>query len=108
MPRNVRTARGEVVDFDTIIIKQQLANAPMNVEVKRRAQLIEAKEKVRGQKVSPPIADVVLEAVTTDPKTVTLDTPTSILSDESFEPEAPVSKLAGIEPVANIPDRTKK
>jgi len=44
MPRNVRTARGEVVDFDAIIIKQQLAQAPMNVEVARRRNFIDSKE----------------------------------------------------------------
>lgn len=44
MPRLVRTARGKVVDFDTILIKQQLAQAPMNIEVARRKQFIDSKE----------------------------------------------------------------
>ena len=44
MPRNVRTARGEIVDFDAIIIKQQIAQAPMNVEVARRKDFIDSKE----------------------------------------------------------------
>jgi hypothetical protein len=51
MPRIVRTARGEQVDFDTIVIKQQLAQAPMNVEVARRKEFIDSKEgKQRGQR----------------------------------------------------------
>ena len=51
MPRNVRTARGDIVDFDAIIIKQQLAQAPMNIEVARRKEFIDSKEgKVRGAK----------------------------------------------------------
>lgn len=44
MPRIVRTARGELVDFDTIIIKQQLAQAPMNIEVARRKEFIDSRE----------------------------------------------------------------
>jgi hypothetical protein len=44
MARIVRTARGDMVDFDSIIIKQQLAQAPMNMEVARRKEFIDAKE----------------------------------------------------------------
>jgi len=51
MPRIVRTARGEMIDFDTIIIKNQLAQAPMNIEVARRKEFIDSKEgKTRGVK----------------------------------------------------------
>jgi hypothetical protein len=53
MPRIVRTARGETVDFDAILIKQQIAQAPMNIEVARRKEFIDSKEgKPRGQKNS--------------------------------------------------------
>lgn len=44
MPRMIRTARGEVVDFDAVIIKQQLAQAPMNIEVAQRKRFIDSKE----------------------------------------------------------------
>ena len=51
MPRLIRTARGDLVDFDALIIKQQLANAPMNVEVANRKQFIDTQEaKRRGQR----------------------------------------------------------
>lgn len=54
MPRIVRTARGVQLDFDTIIIKQQLAQAPMNIEVARRKEFIDSKEgKARGAKAAP-------------------------------------------------------
>jgi hypothetical protein len=57
MPRTVRTARGDLVDFDAIIIKQQIAQAPMNIEVQRRKDFIDSKEgKVRGQRKVPVIA----------------------------------------------------
>ena len=49
MPRTVRTARGEMIDFDAIVIKQQIASAPMNIDVARRKEFIDSKEgKVRG------------------------------------------------------------
>jgi len=44
MPRIVRTARGELIDFDMILIKNQLAQAPMNIEVARRKEFIDSKE----------------------------------------------------------------
>lgn len=44
MARIVTTARGEKVDFDALLIKQQLAQAPMNIEVERRKQFIDSKE----------------------------------------------------------------
>lgn len=53
MPRIVRTARGEQIDFDAIVIKQQIAAAPMNIEVARRKEFIDSKEgKVRGARKS--------------------------------------------------------
>jgi hypothetical protein len=43
-----------VVDFDALIIKQQIAEAPMNIEVARRKEFIDSKEgKVRGQRANP-------------------------------------------------------
>lgn len=44
MPRIVRTARGELVDFDMVIVKQQISEAPMNIEVQRRKEFIDNKE----------------------------------------------------------------
>ncbi len=68
MPRIVRTARGELVDFDAIVIKQQLAQAPMNIEVKRRKEFLDSKEgRARGQKkVAPVSAAVAAETPVTE------------------------------------------
>lgn len=44
MPKLVRTARGKIIDFDALMIKHQLAQAPMNIEVARRKQFIDTKE----------------------------------------------------------------
>lgn len=53
MPRNVRTARGDLVDFDTIIIKQALAKAPMAVAVEKRKKFIDSRE--GKQKLATPV-----------------------------------------------------
>ena len=58
MPRIVRTARGEQIDFDAIVIKQQIAAAPMNIDVARRKEFIDSKEgKVRGARRSSSFVD---------------------------------------------------
>lgn len=55
MPRTVRTARGDLIDFDALVIKQQLAQAPMNVEVANRKTFIDTQEaKKRGQRAPAP------------------------------------------------------
>lgn len=56
MGRMVRTARGDLVDFDAIMIKQQLAEAPMNIEVQRRKNFIDDREDVgrRRNKTTTP------------------------------------------------------
>ena len=45
-----RSARGEVVDFDLIAIKQQLAAAPVPQEVQARREFVEIKEGITKPK----------------------------------------------------------
>lgn len=44
MAKLARSARGEVVDFDLIQIRQQLAEAPPTIDVANRRQYIDSKE----------------------------------------------------------------
>ncbi len=44
MFKRVRSARGEVVDFELIHIKQQLANLDLSVDVQDRKDFIEHRE----------------------------------------------------------------
>ena len=53
MPRIYLSARGEVVDFDMHLIKQQLATAPMTVDVEKRKTFIESKEVRKKPDVAP-------------------------------------------------------
>lgn len=53
MTKLVRSARGELVDFDLIKIKQQLADTPAPTEVKARENFVEKrlKRKLRNKTV---------------------------------------------------------
>jgi hypothetical protein len=66
MPKIVRSARGEVIDFDQLKIKEQLASAPTPVEVKARQNFIENRMKRRLKK-TPPKAEVEAEPKLPEP-----------------------------------------
>jgi hypothetical protein len=48
MPQLVRSARGELIDFELLAIKQQLANAPVPKTVEQRKKAIDEKDGVRS------------------------------------------------------------
>ena len=52
MPRLVRSARGEIVDFDLILIANQLASAPPPVNVGARRLFIDEKDGIKQKKNS--------------------------------------------------------
>lgn len=117
MPRIIRTARGEQVDFDTIIIKQQLAQAPMNVEVARRKEFIDSKEgKVRGAarpsqvSVDTPINQNTF--VSNEPVRVVVPGPQAEASPTpgDFEIESAPTNVSGrvAEPDPILPERKRK
>jgi len=53
MGKKVRSARGQIVDFDALKIKEQLASAPTPMEVKNRQNFIENRLKRRLKKKLP-------------------------------------------------------
>lgn len=55
MGKIARSARGQVVDFDLIAIRQQLASAPPPVEVSTRRDYIDTKE--AGRQVRDTLLD---------------------------------------------------
>ncbi len=55
------SARGEQVDFDLLLIKQQLAAAPQNIEVTRRKEFIDNKEQRSKKRTQPIIPEVTIE-----------------------------------------------
>jgi len=107
MPRIVRTARGELVDFDTIVIKQQLAQAPMNVEVARRKEFIDSKEgKVRGAQRASSITIDSAEPISQDYSVSGENTKAVSMADDFEIADAPVIKGSRVEaPVPELPIR---
>jgi len=53
MGKKVTSAKGEVIDFDYLKIKEQLASAPAPIEVKNRQNFIENRLKRRLKKKLP-------------------------------------------------------
>lgn len=107
MPRMIRTARGEFVDFDAIIIKQQLAQAPMNIEVAQRKRFIDSKEEKPKR--------TFIDHNATNQPTVNVIVPTdgeiaaAARKDTDFEPEAaPLVDGPMDGPIPVLPVRTKK
>jgi hypothetical protein len=68
MPRIVRTALGELVDFDALILKQKIAQAPMSIEVARRKEFIDNKEgRGRGQRQPVAQTEPIVDEILIDP-----------------------------------------
>lgn len=59
MPKKVRSARGEMVDFDLIAIKQQIAARPATNDVRARQDFIEKKLRRRLKKAAKTKPEVV-------------------------------------------------
>jgi ribosomal protein S21 len=61
MPR-IRSAKGAVVDFDLLKIKNQMAKKPISVDVKAREAFIDAKQKRPIRKAKAAVAPVEVES----------------------------------------------
>lgn len=53
MSRQARSARGEIVNFDLLSIKQQLATLPVPVGVDQRRKFVDEKDGVKTKVVPP-------------------------------------------------------
>lgn len=52
MGQLIRSARGELIDFEMLAIKQQLASAPVPKAVEARKKAIDAKDGVKSAQVA--------------------------------------------------------
>jgi hypothetical protein len=72
MPRKTRSAKGQMIDFDLLKIKQQIASAPPTIDVKKREDFIDRKLRRRVKRIkkveTPPVEEVTVEEETTDNK----------------------------------------
>lgn len=57
MPKKVRTAKGQVIDFDLLRIKQQLGDAPTPANVQARQDFIDQKMRRRVKRVKDKLAE---------------------------------------------------
>ncbi len=68
MPKKVRTAKGQIIDFDLLKIKEQMESAPKPDNVKLRQDFIDQKIRRRVKRVKDQIA-----AAKKNPKTTPVD-----------------------------------
>jgi len=71
MGKKVKSAKGELVDFDYLKIKEQLASAPTPMEVKNRQNFIENRLKRRLKKKVPVVESSSVEVEPTLPEPAT-------------------------------------
>ena len=57
MPKKVRSAKGQVIDFDLLRIKQQLGEAPTPANVQARQDFIDQKMRRRVKRVKDKLAE---------------------------------------------------
>lgn len=69
MGKKTRSARGEIVDFDLLEIKQQIASAPKAVDIKKREDFIDRKLRRRLRNAVDKI-DVTTQPLPEDSKDV--------------------------------------
>jgi hypothetical protein len=66
MSKKARSARGELIDFDLLAIKQQLAVTPVPVGVDQRRKFIDEKDGIKTKQIisqsAPSALDVALTA----------------------------------------------
>jgi hypothetical protein len=70
MSKKARSARGEIVDFDLLTIKQQLATAPVPVGATQRRKFIDEKDGFKTRTVQS-IEQVELPAIANLPSALT-------------------------------------
>lgn len=73
MPKVVRSAKGQNVDFDMLKIKQQIASAPKPTNVKAREDFIDQKFKRRLKKMKRDVSQKAKEEAKAKEETKTED-----------------------------------
>lgn len=68
MSKTARSARGDVVDFDLLAIKQQLALKPVPVSVDQRRKFIDERDGLKSRRVEAdtPVAEMAAAAIDMD------------------------------------------
>lgn len=88
MPKKVRTAKGVVIDFDLLKIKQKLVEGPKPQSVQARQDFIDSKLRRRMKKVKSD-----LDAAKQNPKPVEQKKPVAVELDEAKQITTPKRKI---------------
>lgn len=92
MTKGVRSARGTMVNFDLLKIKQQIASAPKTTEVKARENFIDAKFKRRlkkAQQAATAAVEAAKHAAIEFPETVVQAAPQEAETDVEADTDTP-------------------
>jgi hypothetical protein len=98
MSKTARSARGDIVDFDLLAIKQQLATTPVPVGVNQRRKFIDEKDGIKTKVNSitlPPLPSalsVAMESVVQS----------AVAGDATGEVETPIESINVDEPAAPV------
>jgi len=61
MPKKTRSAKGEIIDFDLLKIKAQIASTPKTTDVKKREDFIDRKLRRRVKRIKKQVETVEVE-----------------------------------------------
>jgi len=83
MARKVRTAKGELIDFDLLKIKEQIASAPPSIDVQQRQNFIYKRLRRRLKKAQQNVSktDVNVEEPIASPPEQPIVTDQQVVSD---------------------------
>ena len=97
-----RSAKGVMVDFDLLKIKQNMASAPVSVDVKTRQDFIESKLKRNTKKTLAPTASIEVDVVPDDIPEPTPTTNEELITDLDSDEVGATDGVAEdvVEPVA--------
>ncbi len=94
MAKLIRSARGTQVDFDLILIKQQIASSAAPTNVQAREDFIENKIRRRSRRVAKPGVKPIERDLGEEVTVASLEEPEEFLEpeDEELQAEEPVVK----------------
>lgn len=80
--RIVRSARGEIVDFDLLTIKEQIAAAPPPITIRARENFIDRQLKRRTKNILDQAAALAVTEVSIEPISVTQEQVSPMIEEE--------------------------
>lgn len=97
MARKTRSAKGVVVNFDLMKIKEQIASAPPSIDVRKRQDFIESRLRRRPKKKLPDIpAPESTKEVDVEPALASVETEAAPMIEKTVVKEPVVKKKSTV------------